>query len=564
MCSRVLLSAEDLDEVDEALLALLAATDATSIFIELNLDDPELGPCSSMMREVTRPGYNVDTEHWKLVPWSRMPDSFERLSRGEPFAFQVSSLGATERALYDEGATISELDVPFFTGGEWVGLLGLSDHEQERSWRPDEVGLLVTAAEMLGAFWERRAARQDAAAMVVATERALRYQRALFIASRALLSIPEELEAFDVALHALTEAAGVDHGFIQRNEEVAGVGLCSRSIYEVDLHDPAGTPHAYWELVPWSRMPNSYGRMSRGLAFAFTRDELGPVEQQLYREGPCPIASMIEIPIFVDGAWEGLISFADTSSVRQWAPEEMELLTTVADLIGVHWLRLRNQEQLAELLKAKDAFLASVSHELRTPLTVVVGMSAELRDRSDSFPPEMVQEFIDIIAQQSADLADIVDDLLVAARVDRDIHTSPSHIDVRIEVDSVIEALGMSHVAVDGTGVAWADPRRVRQVIRNLLTNAQRYGGPTVRVEILAVQDRSIIRVIDDGSGVGDDTAGVLFEPYQIGHREQSQPEAIGLGLSISMRLSRLMGGDLRYARERDRTVFALALPRRP
>ncbi|MDH3731385.1 MAG: HAMP domain-containing histidine kinase, partial [Acidimicrobiia bacterium] len=242
--------------------------------------------------------------------------------------------------------------------------------------------------------------------------------------------------------------------------------------------------------------------------------------------------------------------------------EELELLTTVADMIGAHWERLRTQEQLADLLAAKDAFLASVSHELRTPLTVVVGLSSELRDDPDRHDPDAVREFIATIAQQSADLADIVDDLLVAARVDDDIHMNASRIDLGIEAGSVVETLGMAGVVIAGNAVAWADPMRVRQIIRNLLTNAQRYGGSNVEVELTVIAEKAILRVIDDGPGADDSITEVLFEPYQIGHRKSTQPDAIGLGLSISKRLATLMGGDLRYAREGDRTVFALALPR--
>ncbi|MDH3730713.1 MAG: hypothetical protein OES13_06280, partial [Acidimicrobiia bacterium] len=366
-CSRVFLSANDLEEVDEALEALLEATDATSIFIELNVDDPELGPCSSMVMEVTRPGFQGDGEHWSLVAWADMPDSHEKLSRGEPFAFLVSGLGPIERAQYHNTTVLSELDVPFWVDGQWVGLLGLSDHRVERSWRPDEVGLMVTAAEMVAAFWERQAARKDAQRMVAATEKALIYQQALLASSRALLSLPDEQEALGVALRALTEATGVDYGFVERNEEVEGLGLCSRTVYEVDRTEPEDGVSEYWALVPWSSMPDSYNRLSRGLPFAFARDQLGPVERELYESDPHPSASEINIPIFLQGSWEGLVGFADISNVREWTPEELELLTTVADMIGAHWERLRTQEQLADLLAAKDAFLASVSHELRTP-----------------------------------------------------------------------------------------------------------------------------------------------------------------------------------------------------
>jgi signal transduction histidine kinase len=564
ICSRVFLSVDDLEEVDEALEALLAATDATSIFIELNEEHPDLGSCSNMVREITKPGFDSDPDHWSFVPWANMPDSYERLSRGDPFPFQVSELGPIEREQYRDADALSELDVPFFVDDRWVGLVGLSDHADEREWRSDEVGLMVTAAEMIGAFWERRESRLTAERMVATTESALRYQKALVASSRALLTNPDEGEALRITLEALTEASGVQYGFVERNEEIEGVGLCSRTACEVDRTDSSGEIDPFWELVPWSKMPDSYSRLSLGLPFSFTLDDLGPVERELYETDPYPVASEIEIPILVDGSWEGLVGFADAPNVRKWTSEEMELLTTVADMIGAHWARLGTRQRLSDLLKAKDAFLASVSHELRTPLTAVVGLAAELNDDLDSFPPELIREFVEIISQQSTDLAHIVDDLLVAARVNEDIRVNESRLDVGIETASVLDGLGMDGLEVAGAAVGWADPTRVRQIIRNLLTNARRHGGPDIKVEIMAVDGRAILRVIDDGPGVDPDRIDTLFEPYHAGTQEESQPDSIGLGLHVSRRLATLMGGDLRYSRDADRTVFSLAIPRQP
>ncbi len=423
---------------------------------------------------------------------------------------------------------------------------------------------MTAAAEMLGAFWERQESLKAAKAMIATTETALRHQRALVTSSRALLALPDEQEALHVALSALTEATEADYGFVERNEEVDGVGLCSRTVHEVDRTKSALEVDPVWELVPWSKMPDSYSMLSMGLPFAFHLDDLGPIERRLYESDPYPTASEIDIPILVDGSWEGLVGFSHESATREWTEQEKELLTTVADMIGAHWARQRTQEKLAELLVAKDTFLASVSHELRTPLTAIVGLSSELHDFPDRFEPEMARELIAVIARQSSDLSNIIEDLLVAARVDKEIHTSPSHVDVGLEVARVIEALGMGAVEPVGTAVAWADPVRVRQIMRNLLTNTKRHGGPNVEMEISSLQDRVVVRVIDDGDGVDESRVDALFEPYQIGQQEPSQPDSIGLGLAISARLAMLMGGDLRYSREGDHTVFALALPRQP
>ena len=105
-----------------------------------------------------------------------------------------------------------------------------------------------------------------------------------------------------------------------------------------------------------------------------------------------------------------------------------------------------------------------------------------------------------------------------------------------------------------------ADPIRVRQIIRNLLTNAARYGGSSVRVETGASAGRASICVIDDGDGVADPVAKHLFEPY--GHDAASQSsESVGLGLHVSRTLARLMGGDLSYERASGETRFRLVLP---
>ncbi len=309
-------------------------------------------------------------------------------------------------------------------------------------------------------------------------------------------------------------------------------------------------------------MPDSYAHLTRSEPFAFSTGDLGPVERELYANAPYPAQSEINLPIFVDGAWEGLVGFAAASSVRRWTSEEIDLIATIADLIGAHWARRKAQDRLAELIRAKDTFLASVSHELRTPLTVIVGLASELKEHDDRFDPATTRESIDVIARQSVDLADIVDDLLVAARLDGEIHVLPSRIDLGIEVTAVVTALDMDAAHVTGGAVAWADSSRVRQIVRNLLTNARRYGGPNVRVELSSLQDRAIVRVIDDGVGVSDTMVDKLFLPYQSGRAELTQPDAIGLGLSISKALATRMGGDLRYTSEDDRTVFSLALPR--
>ncbi|MEX1271202.1 MAG: ATP-binding protein, partial [Acidimicrobiia bacterium] len=113
--------------------------------------------------------------------------------------------------------------------------------------------------------------------------------------------------------------------------------------------------------------------------------------------------------------------------------------------------------------------------------------------------------------------------------------------------------------SIEPEAKAWADPVRVRQIVKNLLTNAVRYGGPqrgvTVRTEGRAV----VVEVTDDGPPLAADFVARMFEPYErVGGN--ASPESVGLGLTVARTLARLMGGEVTYHHD-GRAVFRLTLP---
>jgi signal transduction histidine kinase len=101
----------------------------------------------------------------------------------------------------------------------------------------------------------------------------------------------------------------------------------------------------------------------------------------------------------------------------------------------------------------------------------------------------------------------------------------------------------------------------VRQVVRNLVVNAQRYGGSDIRIEISADSGEVTVAVCDDGPGVPPGKEDLIFEPYGRAHAHQSRTDSVGLGLSVSRELARMMGGDVVYQRAKDWTRFELTLP---
>jgi len=259
---------------------------------------------------------------------------------------------------------------------------------------------------------------------------------------------------------------------------------------------------------------------------------------------------------------------------------DVELLETLASRVTVTLENGRLQDSLTELtvLKnrleeaaaSKDEFIASISHELRTPLTAVVGLSHELTTNGALFGPAEYDEFLGLISQQSLELSYIVDDLLVAARADSGtLQLEPELVDLEAIVESAVQtqfaqsedAMPMIASARRGDVFSWADPFRVRQVVRNLLQNAQRYGGDDVAILIERHGTTPIVIVSDDGPGVPLGSEETIFRAYERAHGSSAQPASVGLGLAVARQLARLMGGDLAYRRRAERTEFVLTLP---
>lgn len=215
--------------------------------------------------------------------------------------------------------------------------------------------------------------------------------------------------------------------------------------------------------------------------------------------------------------------------------------------------------------RARTQLLASVGHELRTPLTAVVGFSQVLRDGNLS--KQEVDGLIAALAREAFDLSGIVDDLLVAAREQiGELSVIEVRVDVRAQVAQVLEGWERSigqKIDVDSAPdvKALADPARLRQIVRNLLTNALRYGGDHVRIEIKAAPEWVHVRVCDDGKGIPRNRWQRIFEPYERETGKDQQPASVGLGLAVSRQLARLMGGDLTYVHNGE-SVFELSLPK--
>lgn len=213
--------------------------------------------------------------------------------------------------------------------------------------------------------------------------------------------------------------------------------------------------------------------------------------------------------------------------------------------------------------KEKDDFIATVSHELRNPLAAMLGLGQELADHYDSFTDDERREMAQMIARQADDASWLIEDLLVAYRHNlSQVSVSPQEFDVTKEIERVLEVVDhpIGLKVLQGSPRLLADPRRTRQILRNLVSNAMRYGGEEIQVSIAKAGDRLEVQVQDSGERIHHTDVERIFRAYERG-RGPSHAASVGLGLSVARRLARLMDGDLTYRYENGWSSFVLSLP---
>ena len=265
------------------------------------------------------------------------------------------------------------------------------------------------------------------------------------------------------------------------------------------------------------------------------------------------------------------------AGVVGWLTRLLATLLIPAAAIIAYFLLVRRQlrdakltmnaqlEAEQELGRAKDDFIASISHELRTPLTSIYGFSEYLVN-NDVLDPEETVELVALIHEDSVELSRMIEDLLTAARVESDaLKFTYDYVDLRAETLAATGAMTRSGstVQVMGDVLCWADPNRVRQIVRNLVSNAIKHGGPTIDVYLESDGDRAVLTVSDNGEVMDPQLEQRMFDRFVHDGVETLLTGSVGLGLSIARSLARTMGGDIRFVRAGGWTNFEVSLPRK-
>ncbi len=235
------------------------------------------------------------------------------------------------------------------------------------------------------------------------------------------------------------------------------------------------------------------------------------------------------------------------------------------------------RERVLQASKAKSEFLAHMSHELRTPLNAVLGFSDAMR--AEVFGPignDQYKEYLGYIQNSGKLLLALINDLLDMSAIEAgalNIETTPLALAPLVAEMADLASFSASakniNVEIDMSGLrgdADVDPRRFRQVVLNLLTNAVKFTPEGGNVEILGSLEASgcpLIIVRDDGIGMNEQECEAALVPFkQIKDARVRHVEGTGIGLPLSKKLVELHGGILNIESEKGvGTVVRIMLP---
>ena len=561
------LNTPDSEAIDRAIESsiheLAGFCDASAAYLYTETEPGSFALHSQSIGEGSRAG--LVTLGLESLPWLRAIVDAAAISEVRTTGPLTHESAADCLLLRDEGVN-SLVVIPLRASGRTIGFAGIESADPERqAWPGEDLAGLVVLQDVLENALERKRIGSE-------LRRVNRVLQAVSECHDALIRAQDEKELLRDVCRVVVEAGGY---------ALAWVG------YPVDNDARRIEPQA-----EWGDGQGYVGNLN--LTWRDDGEGLGPAGTVIRTRKPYLIEdtsadpslswhlrpfqagflSLVAVPLFYGDDVAGVLGVYDHQP-GAFDAQGMKVLQRFADDLayGIAALRARERQreaesQLRDLLESKDELIATIAHELRTPLAGVVGFAQVLRDDAEILDPESRAEMIRLVAEQGMDLTNIVDDLLVAAKSEAGtLEVARVKVDLRAQAAQVLEGWGSDAVKsiefIGSSAVTTGDPARVRQILRNLVTNALRYGGEQITVRVGADQDSVFVMVEDDGKGVATEDQDRIFEPYRRAHDAPGVTASMGLGLSISRDLARLMGGDLSYCQKPGLSAFTLSMPPR-
>jgi len=475
----------------------------------------------------------------------------------------------------------STIIVPMALAGRTIGALTLNRTRPGRSYGQEDLEL----AEELA--W--RAAVAVRHAQLFASE-----QRAHALATRAA-DRTARIQAFTAALSkASTLGAVADvalhHGMTALGAIAGGVSLLLPSGTHQALIRSAAPGVDVATLDFWQTFsldapaPANDAVRTRTVieveSFDEFRSRYPAVAEQIEGAG---YQAYLAAPLEMEGHAIGAINyhFADR---RRFSPDDRDFLMVLARQATIALERARlfdaeheARQQAEEANRAKSQFLTTMSHELRTPLNAILGYTDLLTSGVSGPPSDTQAVHLGRIRAGALHLTGVIEEILTFSRLEaRTEQVQPESVDAvqlargvveLLEHEASARKLALNAHLPDAPIPLTTDAGKLRQILINLIGNALKFtptGGVELRLEAVGGDVRFLLS--DSGPGIPPEQLERVFEPFvQLDGSNTRPAGGTGLGLAVSRRLARLLGGDLTVRSEPGvGSEFVLTIPAAP
>jgi K+-sensing histidine kinase KdpD len=273
-----------------------------------------------------------------------------------------------------------------------------------------------------------------------------------------------------------------------------------------------------------------------------------------------PPHSALAAPLRVGTRKLGVLVLETVGRPTAFAPSDLPFVQTLADLIALAIDRAQGIDEALALREARQAdrlrseVMATLSHELRTPLASIKGYTTALLLEELVWPEDKRQEFLRLIDEECDNLQGMISEVLDSALIDAGQMTI-EYQPVRLArlaqeiVEDMQRRTDRHHLVVDFPDdfpIVDADPRRLKQVLRNILDNAVKYspagGLVMVRGEVRSTD--VVVSVADQGVGISPEDLIPLFEKYfRVKSATGYHVAGTGLGLPVARAIVEAHGG---------------------